>query len=320
MLSACGFVVASDVDPGKVSAWLADLRRPGRIAELPPGEVFSSSDVAKLLGIGTDAVRRFVARHRLPTVGNGPARRLPRTTVQAIAERASQGNGPATINHYTRAVRGFFRWLVKLKRIGSDPLDSLPLVNASVDVRRARRELTGDELRELLTGTRASESTFRGLTGEDRFFLYLVASSTGFRERALSNLTPADFDLDAAGPVVTLAARFAKNRKTKVQPIPADVAAALRDHLAEKPSTALVWPGTWASGCMGVEMFRRDLEAVGIAYAVEGPDGPEYADFHSLRHTYLTMLGRHGVDLRTVQELAGHSTPLLTARYSHRRL
>ena len=65
---------------------------------------------------------------------------------------------------------------------------------------------------------------------------------------------------------------------------------------------------------------RRDLEAAGIAYAVEGPDGPEYADFHALRHTYLTMLGRHGVDLRTAQELAGHSTPLLTARYSHRRL
>ena len=67
-------------------------------------------------------------------------------------------------------------------------------------------------------------------------------------------------------------------------------------------------------------MLRRDLEVVGIPYAVEGPDGPEYADFHSLRHTYLTMLGRNGVDLRTAQELAGHSTPILTARYSHRRL
>jgi len=84
------------VDPGKVSAWLADLRRPGRINEIPPGDAFTSSDVGKLLGIGTDAVRRFVARHRLPTVGNGPARRLPRTTVQAIAERAAKGNGPTT--------------------------------------------------------------------------------------------------------------------------------------------------------------------------------------------------------------------------------
>src|SRR5262249_54372815 len=55
-------------------------------------------------------------------------------------------------------------------------------------------------------------------------------------------------------------------------------------------------------------------------YVVEGPDGPLYADFHALRHTYLTLLGRGGVDLRTAQELAGHSTPTLTARYSHRRL
>jgi integrase len=320
LLSGCGFVFVKDVDPGKVSAWLADLRRPGRVAEIPPGDAFASSDVAKLLGLSVDAVRRFVARHRLPTVGNGPARRLPRATVQAIAERVAQGNGPATVNRYITAVRGFFRWLVKAKRIGSDPLDSLSLVNTAVDVRRARRELTVDELRALLAGTRASERTFRELAGEDRHLLYLTAVSTGFRSNALANLTPGDFDLTAATPVVTLAARFNKSRKPKVQPIPADVAAALRDYLRGKPAAAPVWGGTWASGCTGAEMLRRDLEAVGIPYAVDGPDGPLYADFHALRHSYLTMLGRHGVDLRTAQELAGHSTPILTARYSHRRL
>src|SRR5262249_17028972 len=67
-------------------------------------------------------------------------------------------------------------------------------------------------------------------------------------------------------------------------------------------------------------MLRGDLRAAGIPYAVEGPDGPLFADFHALRHTYLTLLGRGGVDLRTAQELAGHSTPLLTARYTHRRM
>ena len=67
-------------------------------------------------------------------------------------------------------------------------------------------------------------------------------------------------------------------------------------------------------------MLRIDLEAAGIPYTVEGPDGPLYADFHALRHSYLTLGGRAGIDLRTLQELAGHSTPMLTARYSHCRL
>jgi hypothetical protein len=67
-------------------------------------------------------------------------------------------------------------------------------------------------------------------------------------------------------------------------------------------------------------MLRGDLQAAGIPYVVEGPDGPLYADFHALRHTSLTLGGRAGIDLRTLQELAGHHSPLLTARYSHRRL
>ena len=35
------------------------------------------------------------------------------------------GGGPGTVNHYVRAVRGFFRWMLKLERLGSDPLEAL---------------------------------------------------------------------------------------------------------------------------------------------------------------------------------------------------
>jgi hypothetical protein len=67
-------------------------------------------------------------------------------------------------------------------------------------------------------------------------------------------------------------------------------------------------------------MLRTDLDAAGVPYLVPGPDDPLYADFHALRHSYLTLLGRNGVDLRTAQVMTGHSRPELTAHYSHQRL
>lgn len=321
IFKGCEVVFIRDVDAGNVSAWLAKLRRGRkRVAEIPPGESFASSKVASILGVKIDSVRRFVARHRLPTVGRGAARKLTRQAVERIAVLLSRGCGPTTINHHIRAIQGFFRWLVDAKRIGSNPVESLAFVNEAVDVRRGRRELTAEELGRLFVAARDSARSFRGLTGVDRYYLYLVAAGTGFRANALANLTPADFDLNSSSPFVTLPARFNKSRKVKVQPLPLDVADALRDFIADRPENAPIWGGTWARGCAGAEMIRRDLEVAGIAYAVDGPDGPEYADFHALRHSFLTLGGRSGIDLRTLQELAGHSTPTLTARYSHRRL
>jgi len=319
LLSGCGFTFFKDADAGRAAEWLNSLRRPSTVP-MPEGETFAPSEVAKLLGITGGGLSSTLKRHRLGGTGNGKARRLSRDTVGTLIENATRGTSPATINHYVRAVRGFFRWLLRTHRFGTNPLGTLTLLNANLDVRHARRELTAEELQRLFRAARASARTFRGLTGTDRYFLYLLAAGTGFRANALANLTPNDFDLSPPSPSVTLAARHAKNRKTQVQPLPVDVADALRGYLAERRGNVLVWGGTWhASGRMG-EMLRFDLDAAGIAYAVEGPDGPEFADFHSLRHSFLTLGGRSGIDLRTLQELAGHSTPTLTARYTHRRL
>jgi integrase len=232
----------------------------------------------------------------------------------------ARGVSVQTTNDYLSALKSFGRWLVKDRRTAENVFQHLEGGNAKVDRRHDRRELTAEELRRLLDAARTSPTGFRGLDGSDRFYLYAVACGTGFRASSLASLTPESFDLDAEAPVVTLAARHAKNRRTKVQPLPADLAELLRDFLRDKAPFQPLWPGTWARDRKGAEMLRIDLEAAGIPYAVEGPDGTLFADFHALRHTYLTLGGRAGIDLRTLQELAGHSTPTLTARYSHRRL
>ncbi len=66
-------------------------------------------------------------------------------------------------------------------------------------------------------------------------------------------------------------------------------------------------------------MLRGDLKAAGIPYETKGPDGPLFADFHVLRHSYISLMERAGVfTLNDAKELARHSTITLTKdRYTH---
>ncbi len=204
MFAGCKFVFAADNDAGRAAAWLHSLRRNTAPVVLPAGESFTPAAVAELLGISRTAVASAVQRGNLAASGNGKARRLPRVTVEALVLNRARGYGPETVNHFIRATKGFCRWLVKAKRFGSNPLDTLTPVNAAVDVRHGWRELSADDLRRVFDAARKSGRRFRGLTGAERYTLYLVAASTGFRVRALANLTPADFDLCAG--TVTLPA------------------------------------------------------------------------------------------------------------------
>ena len=70
-------------------------------------------------------------------------------------------------------------------------------------------------------------------------------------------------------------------------------------------------PKHWRSA----EMLREDLEAAGVPY--EDESGRK-ADFHSLRHTFITNLANAKVHPKTAQRLARHSTITLTLdRYTH---
>jgi integrase len=321
LCEGCNFRLLGELSASRVLDWLAEQRRKECPQELPAGpERFTRSAAAEALGMTPTAFRDAVKRLGLPATGKGPARRYPRATVEGVRDRLRRGSSVQTTNYYLSHLKSFCRWLVRDRRMAESPVAHLEAGNVEVDRRHDRRELTADELRHLLGKTQVSTRTFRGLTGRDRFVLYATACGTGFRAGALASLTPAHFDLDSPTATVALAARNNKSRKPRLQPLPADLVELLRDYLADRPANVPLWGGDWACKGEGAEMLRADLADAGIPYIIDSPDGPLYADFHALRHSYITALGRSGVDLRTAQELAGHSTPALTARYMHVRL
>jgi hypothetical protein len=98
-----------------------------------------------------------------------------------------------------------------------------------------------------------------------------------------------------------------------VQPLPSDVTTALRGYLDSKPVDALVWHGGWHE--TAADMLRLDLEDAGIPFR---DDAGRVADFHALRHSYITLLFQSGVSPKTAQALARHSDINLTMNvYTH---
>jgi integrase len=321
VIEGCSFQFIADLDAPRVQAFAADLadnQRPLKPLEIGK-ERFTKREVCAVLGVKLVTVGALVRRLRLAGEGKGKARRYPRATVEALQDRLCRGKSVQTRNFYLAAVRQLARWLVKSRRMGSNPLACLEAGNPELDRRHDRRPLCENELRLLLEKTRGSTWRFRGLSGEDRHLLYVLACVSGFRARELAMLTPESFDLESDLPTVSVRAGYTKNRKLAVQPLPEGAVASFGQYLRAKAPETAVWPGTWSE--RAAEMLCRDLEACGIPYIIDGPDGPLFADFHALRHSYVRLLDRSGATLKEAMQLARHSDPKLTmARYGRAQL
>lgn len=145
--------------------------------------------------------------------------------------------------------------------------------------------------------------------------LYLVTAYTGYRRRAIIKMTPRNFDLEAGR--VHRSAKEMKGKRASRKPLHPTLLAELRDWLKDRDPSALLWPGTWVRSSS--IMLKKDLEEAGIPYEVTGHDGiTRYADFHALRHTFISALPRAGVNVKHAQELADHTDPRLTMGvYAH---
>jgi len=225
--------------------------------------------------------------------------------------RKSEGTSARTLNYRAGAMRSFAAWLVREGVLLRNPLLGLQRANERGDRRRKRRPLTDDEMVRLLTCVSEARN-HHGLSGRERVMLYTTAVLTGLRVRELAHLTRHDLELACDPAILRVRASINKRRREDHLPINGKLAGQLRTWLVGRGFGRL-WPGRWWD--RSAVMFRRDLEATGIRYLDEQG---RVADFHALRHTFLTNLTRAGVHPRIAQALARHSTIVLTmAVYTH---
>jgi integrase/recombinase XerD len=170
-----------------------------------------------------------------------------------------------------------------------------------------RRHFLSKELNRLLANASKSE-TVHGLTGEQRMYLYLVASGTSYRAHELSSVTPASFKLDAAAPYLEVVCTISNRRTLDRQELRPQLAAQLRPFLAGKPVHERLWDGGWWRKACKI-MQENDLEGI----AKETDEG--LLQFHSLRHSYITSIVSTGANQRLALEICRLSDPKLLDGY-----
>jgi len=296
---------------------------------------------ASLVARGTTSKHATLVRARAAKIIDlSKAERLSAivpSAVQAAIASLREGDDDLslqTCNHYLRAIKQFSRWLWRDGRTREDPLAHLSGFNVQLDRRHDRRAITDEELARLIEA--AEKGPLRlSMSGPERAVLYQLAVGTGFRANELRSLTPGAFDLDADPPVVTIEAAYSKHRRRDEQPIRRDLADLLRPWLKGKPAEEpvlrlpdkvfkLMQADLAAARDVWLKDAKTDKErqererSTFLAYR----DGAgRVADFHALRHTYISRLVASGANIKVAQELARHSTPTLTlGRYAHIQL
>ncbi len=234
---------------------------------------------------------------------HGPPHRIDKIDYLGIrsylVELHRQGLKKSSMARKLAVLRSFFKYL---RREGLLKANPAKLVNIPRQDKPLPSFLTVDQATALMDSP----------TSRDRFSLRDKAIletfySTGIRLSELVGLNIEDIDFDSG-----LARIRGKGKKERIVPIGSKAIEAIKKYLevkgaAQGQAIFLNRAGARLTARSVARIVKRYLSRVGL---------PE-ASPHGLRHSFATHLLEEGVDLRSIQELLGHSSIATTQRYTH---
>lgn len=247
------------------------------------------------------------------------AERLDTVTLSDYLEQlADRGFKVSSQRRRLAAVRGLIRAMVDAGVITHDPAEQLKL---RPHPRPLPRALTQSDIQNLLNAI--PTDSLRGL--RDRAMVEM-AYGCGLRVSELVGLRLYQVDLD--GCVVTV---IGKGNKERIVPIGGAALQALKNYLGARRKAALAKTARGSRASMAtpskpssalfVSRLGRPLTRQGFFQALKewAQSDPRLAWIspHTLRHCFATHLLEGGADLRSVQEMLGHSDISTTQIYTH---
>ncbi|MCT0954866.1 tyrosine recombinase XerC [Weissella cibaria] len=219
-----------------------------------------------------------------------------------------KGDVSRTIARKVSSLRAFYRFLERNAVVTTNPFAGVQLKKAGQHLPRYFYE---KELNKLFDVVMADTS----LLGLRNRLLLEILYGTGARVSEAAGLTLGM--LDQAARVITITG---KGNKTRIVPYGQYAADALASYLRDARPQLLA-----KSQVMHDKLFVNQrgqaLTASGIEYILKQlakkAGLTQMISAHMFRHTYATDMLNNGADLRTVQQLLGHSSLSTTQIYTH---
>lgn len=225
----------------------------------------------------------------LPYIGNVPADRLtPDRIDETLAQLLRSPVSKSTANRYHSLISSIFKLAVSAGRIAVNPASKVKRYRENESRLRWMTDKEEATVREYLTKEHAAE--------------FNLALHTGMRRGEQYGLKWKDVDLERG----ILTVRGKTGRRHVIANSTAIAALrVLQKYTGDSEFVSTSHDGTpqrdWR------RWFERALKKAGI----------KDFRFHDIRHTFASRLVMRGVDIRTVQELLGHKSIVITMRYSH---
>ena len=239
----------------------------------------------------------------LMSTGTTDLRRVRKENVDAYMQyMSSKGKSPATITRSAASIRSFYQYMLQRGAVRQNPAKAV----AAVKVERKYPEiLTGREVELFLEQPKCvDDKGFR-----DHAMLEMLYA-TGIRVSELISLNVEDVNL-AAGFI-----RCVGRGKERIIPLYAAAVKALRDYLEFIRPRIIADKGEHALfvNMNGERMSRQGFWKI-IKYYQEKAEIKKDITPHTLRHSFAAHLIQNGADLKSVQEMLGHSDISTTQMY-----
>lgn len=223
-----------------------------------------------------------------------------------MTQLKERGLAAATIARKLAAIKAFYRFMTAEGYMDANPAE---VVEAGTKGIKLPRVLSEDEVVRLLN--QPDITTAEGF--RDRTMLE-VLYATGMRVSELINLTLERVDLNMKYIIA-----FGKGSKERIVPLGSAAAEFLQQYL-EKVRPKLTHAGRNTNIVFlafgGHELTRQRFWQIIRAYGRKANINKALTP-HILRHSFATHLLDNGADLRSVQELLGHSDISTTQIYTH---